>query len=215
MSDTEMTEEEILKRFKKYGVIITNDHFVYNSWKHGDTYINKDAIYPYTTVVSEFGKELAGMFKRYIIETVVGPEKGGIILSQWTAFHLSNLLEWEVLSVYAEKNKNNGFFFGRGYDRFVKDKRVLIVEDILTTGNSVKKVIELVHNTGGQVIGVGALCNRGNVKAKDIDYTISPHSLININLKTFSEEECAGYGPCSKGVPINTTVGKGKEFLAR
>ena len=211
MSETRMTGREILKKFKLYKVIITNGHFVYTSGRHGDTYINKDAIYPHTMFTSFLCKELAYGFYVGDIDVVVGPEKGGIILSQWTAYHLTCIYGRQVLAVYAEKTEEGGFTIKRGYDKLIKNKKVLIVEDILTTGSSVRKVIKIVRDNGGRVIGVGALFNRGNVKEEDVG--VVPHSITKIKIDSWTEDECLESGPCSKGIPVNTDVGKGLEFI--
>lgn len=209
-------EKEILNRFDECGAIIKNGHFVYTQGGHGDTYINKDAVYPHIQIVKELCGELGRRFVDENVDVVVGPEKGGIILSQWTAFYLNSRYDHEVFSIYAEKTENDDFFLGRGYGKLVINKRVLVVEDTLTTGYSVKKVIELIRNKRGWVVGVSALCNSGDVKARNIGlYPYPLESLIKIDSKIFSEKECSIHGLCSKGVPINTEFGYGKQFLAR
>ena len=97
-------EQDITRKMRDCGAIIRKSHFVYTSGRHGDTYITKDAIYPHTDVVSSIGDYIARTFiiMNRIPDIVVGPEKGAIILSQWTAHHLSILLNRKVLSVYAE-----------------------------------------------------------------------------------------------------------------
>lgn len=92
---------------------------------------------------------------------------------------------------------------------------MLVVDDVLTTGSSVKKVVELVRRYGAHVVGVAALCNRGDVSLSNLGDVPRLETLIQMSLKSWSEEECAADGPCAKGIPINTSVGKGKEFLLR
>src|SRR5438874_1787333 len=86
------------------GAVITDSHFVYTSGKHGSVYINKDALYPHTESASEVGKIFAAKYDEQNIEVVVGPALGGIILSQWTAYHLSLSTAKDVLGVYTEKD---------------------------------------------------------------------------------------------------------------
>lgn len=102
------------------------------------------------------------------------------------------------------------FVFKRGYDKYVTGRKVLIVEDILTTGSTVKKVVEAVRAIGGEVVAVAALCNRGGVTAADIGDVPELFSLIDIALEMWDAENCP---LCASGVPINTSVGKGQEFL--
>jgi len=155
-------------------------------------------------------------------EVVVGPEKGGILLSHCVGAYLDtwnhndNSFPGEVVSVYAEKSGDE-FVFGRGYDQFIPGKRILIVEDVLTTGGSVKRVINAVGKLGGIVVGVSAICNRGGVTEADLGVVppaVPPslRALVKVDLQDWDEVECP---LCEQGVPINTNLGKGKEFLAR
>src|SRR3989338_415709 len=155
-----MTSSDILNIFNKTGGLIQNSHIVYTSGKHGEMYLNKDAIYPHTKDISLICQEIAKRYQDKGIEVVSAPALGGIILSQWTAYHLSNLTSKEVLGVYTEKTPDKNQVFTRGYDKLVKGKKVLVVEDITTTGGSVKKVIASVEAAGGEVVGVCILANR-------------------------------------------------------
>lgn len=206
-----MNEREILSIFREANAIITGGHIVYTSGKHGSAYINKDAIYPHTHKVSELCKEIAKFFVDEEVEVVVGPEKGAIILSQWTAYHLTRITGNEVLAVYAEKD-GDAFVIKRGYDKLIVGRNVLVVEDILTTGGSVKKVIETVYTIGGNVVGLGALCNRGGITPEDVDGVSKLFTLVNIKLDAWDEADCQ---LCKDNIPINTDVGKGREFLVR
>ncbi|MEW6610073.1 MAG: phosphoribosyltransferase family protein [Patescibacteria group bacterium] len=201
-----MTNEQVLEFFKKTGGYITDSHIVYTSGKHGSAYLNKDSIYPHTNLVSQLCRAIAEEFKGKEIEVIAAPALGGIILSQWTAHHLSLMEQREILAVYTEKTPDNGQVFTRGYDRCVKGKKVLIVEDILNTGGSVRKVVDAVRQAGGAVIAAAALVNRGNVQSADIGNVLL-FTLASINLEAWEENKCP---LCKQGTPINITVGKGK-----
>jgi orotate phosphoribosyltransferase len=207
------TEESNFMNFEMVGAIIRNSHIVYTSGKHGEEYVNKDAIYPHTSLTSDLCKQMAVAFQRDAVEVVAAPEKGGIILSQWTAYWLTKSimsLDREVLSAYAEKDGDT-FTFRRGYDKIIPDKRVLVVEDLLNTGGSAQKTVELVRKYGGTVVGVAALCNRGGVTKEMLDVP-RLYSLVNISMKMYEPTDCP---LCRMGRPINTTVGHGKQFLAQ
>lgn len=209
-----MNENNVLEMLKQVKAIITDSHIVYTSGRHGDTYINKDAIYPYTNYVARLCDELANRFVSEMPEVIIAPATGGIILSQWTAHFLSAKYTTQVvLGVYAEKDHSGkSFVIKRGYDKLVTGKRVLVVEDILTTGGSAKGVIEAVRAINGNVVGVGALCNRGGITTADLAHVPKLISLMNIKLDSWNEEECP---LCKAKISINTDVGKGREFLAR
>lgn len=204
-----MNQEGVLALFARRGAILTETHAVYASGRHGSAYVNKDAIYPHVNDLSTLCRLMASGFVEDGVDVVVAPALGGIALTQWIAHHLS-VDGREVLAVYAEKS-GDGFALTRGYDQLVAGKRVLIAEDILTTGGSVAKVVSSVEAVGGVVIGVVALCNRGAVLAETLGVS-RLQALVDVNLESWSEDECP---LCKRGVPINTTVGKGREFLAR
>lgn len=208
-------DPSIMQLFVDVGAIITDSHFVYSSGRHSSVYINKDALYLHTERISKLCQLMAGLYDADQIDVVVGPVLGGIVLSQWVAHHFNtNRSLGETLAVYAEKEADAAdktFSFHRGYDRFIPGKNILVVEDVLTTGGSARQVIELVRQHGGNVIGLSALCNRGNVQPSDVG-NIPVHTLITIPLETYTEEECPF---CQEGVPINTEQGKGRAFLAR
>jgi orotate phosphoribosyltransferase len=153
-------KNNILPLLESVGAILRNDHFVLTSGLHSDTYINKDALYPHTKETSEVCKLIAQMCQDLDIEVVVAPALGGIILSQWVASHLSHLKKYEILAVYAEKTPDKQFQFTRGYDQLVKGKKILVVEDLTSTGGSAKKVVEAVKEIGGNVIAVAVMVNR-------------------------------------------------------
>lgn len=207
----------ILNILKKTNAVITNSHIVYTSGKHGSIYINKDAVYLHTGETSKIGKLFADKYKNKNIDIVIAPAVGGTILSQWTAHHLSLLNKKEVLSAYTEKDKgtlasasDSEQIFRRGYDKIVKNKKVLIVEDLTTTGISVKKVVEAVKKVGGKVIAVCVMVNRDpeNVTSKIVG---APFSALGIlKAEAFEENKCP---LCKQGIPINTTVGHGSKYL--
>ncbi len=208
-----MTEQEVMAILDKVGAIITNSHFRYTSGLHGSAYINKDAVYPHTAKTSLLCRALAEPFSvlGYPVEVVIGPAIGGVILSQRTADRLSEIQGDQVLSVYAEK-EGDTFVIKRGYDKLIAGKRVLVVEDVLTTGGSARKVIEAVRAVGGIVIGLSVLCNRGGVTVADVGDPPRLNALMNLKLETYEPSTCP---LCAQGIPINRDIGKGREFLAR
>lgn len=204
------TQDEILSILKKTNALITNNHFVLTSGKHSPTYINKDAMYPHTQEASRTGEMFAEHFKDFDIDVVAAPALGGIILSQWTAYHLSKLTKKEVLGVYTEKTLEKNQIFTRGYEKFVKGKNVLVIEDLTTTGSSVKKVINSVKKNGGNVVAIGVMVNRDpkNVNSESMGEEF--YALAELFIESYEENNCP---LCKKGIPVNTDVGHGKKFL--
>ena len=210
-----LNDPTMMQMFADVGAIVTDSHFVYTSGRHSSVYVNKDALYVHPRKIAALCRAMAAPYDAEQIDVVVGPVMGGIVLSQWVAHHLNERrATGETLAVYAEKEgdgPHKTFAFRRGYDRYIAGKNILVVEDILTTGGSARQVIELVRRHGGSVVGLSALCNRGNVQMEDVA-NAPIHTLIEISLETYNEEECPF---CRDHVPVNTELGKGRAFLAK
>ena len=206
-----MQQPDVLDVLERVGAFRAG-HFVLVSGRHTDKYINKDAIYPYTHETSALCRALAEPFKDANVEVVVGPAVGAAILSQWAAYHLSEMNGREVLSTYADKEGPSGLVLRRGYDKLVKGKRVLVVEDLMTTGGSVLKVVNAVRAFGGEVVGVSVISNRGNVAIDKIGNPPRLVSLVDIQLDSWEAEGCT---LCAHKIPVNTDIGHGKDFVSK
>lgn len=210
-----MNDPQIMQMFAEAKAIVEGSHFVYSSGRHSSVYVNKDALYLHPQIISQLCREMARGYQAQEIDVVVGPVLGGIILSQWVAYHLNTMRSsGETLAVYAEKEgdgPDKRFVLRRGYDQHIAEKNILIVEDVLTTGGSVLGVVELLRRYGGNMVGISALCNRGNVQPVNVG-GVPIRSLVEIGLETYAENDCPF---CREDVPINTELGKGRAFLAR
>ena len=133
--------DDVVQILKDAGAILEG-HFIGNSGRHLALYMNKDAFLPRTDIVSQICLMFAELDKDIDVDVVVGPAIGGIPLSIWTAHHLSEITGKRILSIFTEKTPENGQILKRGYDQLVKGKRVLAVEDTVTTGGSVKKTTD-------------------------------------------------------------------------
>lgn len=207
-----MNEQEVLQVLGKVGAVIADSHIVYTSGKHGTASLNKDAVYPHTAETSRLCRAIAERFVDDGVEVVIAPAIGGVILSQRTAHHLTEMNGHEVFGVYAEKSDGDAFVIKRGYDKLIIGKNVLVVEDVLTTSGSAKKVVEATRAIGGNVVGLGVLCNRGGITSQDVADVPKLDALVNVKLDAYDEAE---FPLCERNIPINTEVGKGREFLAR
>ncbi len=207
-----ITEKEVVVLMERVRAMITGGHYVYASGKHGSSYVNKKDLYPYHEETSLLCRAIAEHFVDYEINAVVGPAMGGIILSQWTAHHLNQLTNRLVFAVYGEKSENptvKRFTFDYGYKKLIKGKKVLIVDDVVTTGESIKFLAEAVREAKAVPIAAGAIWNRGGVEAKEagVDYLFS---LANIKLESWPPKECP---LCAAKIQINTDFGHGRMFL--
>ena len=201
---------EVMEILKRVGALITDSHIVGASGRHMSAYINKDAIYPHTAEASRIGEFFAENHKDLNIEAVVGPALGGIILSQWTAYHLSRIKGKEIFGVYTEKDRDSNQIFTRGYDKLILGRKILVVEDITTTGGSAKKVVEAVKATGGRPIAVSVIVNREPERVNSETMGAPFTALSEFPAESYEERDCP---LCRQGVPINTAVGHGKKYL--
>jgi orotate phosphoribosyltransferase len=206
-----MQESEVLDVLERVGAF-RSGHFVFTHGRHSDKYINKDAIYPFTRETSLLCRAMAEIFKKDNIEVVIGPAIGAAILSQWVGHHLTEMTGRDVASVYADKDGLGGFIVKRGYDRVIEGRNTLVIEDLMTTGGSVRKVIEAARKAGANIVGVTAIANRGGVQAADIGNPGKFKPLLDVHLDSWEPNECP---LCERGMPVNTDIGHGKEFLEK
>jgi len=193
----------------KLGVMITGIHVVYASRRHGETYVNKDTLYPELGESDEFVNDICEQFVNDGIEVVLGPAIGGALLARDVARRLSLLTGRKVKPIFAEKVEKDDqitFVIKRGYDKIIKNKKTLIVDDVLTTGVSVRKTILVARNAGGIVVGLAVIFNRGDVKPGDVAWPTKMYSVISKQLPSYNQKDCPA---CKKGTPISTEYGKG------
>jgi len=202
--------DEVIKLLKQTNALLIDSHFVGTSGRHMPGYINKDALYPHVLETSRMGELFAQKNKDLAIDVVAAPALGGIILSTWTAYHLTKLKKREILGIYTEKTPEKDQIFTRGYDKLIIGKNVLVIEDLTTTGGSVKKVVDSVKKIGGTIVGVCVMVNR-DPKLVTSETVGAPFtSLAVIEIPSYEADECP---LCKENIPINTEVGHGKKFL--
>lgn len=202
--------KSVIDILESVGAVMRNDHFVYTSGKHGSVYINKDALYPHVEQTALVGKMMAQKCAGLEVDSIAAPALGGIILSQWVGYYLSKIKNKPIYSVYAEKDGKGGFVFARGYDQYIKDKKVLVLEDLTNTGGSVKKVVEVVRLYGGEVSGVCVMVNRNPDLVNQKMLGAPFFYLGELRAEAYDEDQMPEE---LKKRPINTVVGHGKKYL--
>ncbi len=180
-----MTKEKALQLFKQTGVMLEG-HFLLTSGRHSDRYMQCARLFQYPDISEGFSKDLAGNFKG--VTLVAGPAIGGIILAYEVARQLI------VPNIFAER-ENGVMTLRRGFS-VPKGTKVLVVEDVVTTGGSVKEVIELVRSLGGEVVGVGSIVDRSDGK---VDFGVPFHAVVSMGIKSYEPDECP---LCRAGIPV-------------
>lgn len=208
--------DEALKWFAEIGVI-KRGHFVLTSGKHSDTYVDKRTAYPHVEKVSWMCAQMASHFYHDDVEAVASPVVGGIIIGHKTAEHLAKRTQATVeapFAVFADKSKDGQKFeFSGDHAKLISGRRVLIADDILTTGGSIRKMIEAIRQLGGEVIGVVVLCNRGGITAEQLGVPrLFCLTYFDENVQTWDDDKSCSL--CQAGIPVDEEVGKGKDYLA-
>jgi len=151
-----LTKDEAMELVTKTGAFLTG-HFKLTSGRHSDHYMQAAQLLMYPQYTEKLAEHLATPFKDKGVEVVIGPAMGGILVSYEVARQLG------VPSLFAERE--NGKMTLRRNFKIEPGQKVLVVEDVITTGGSVEEVIDLVRFHGGEVVGVGVLVNRSGGKA--------------------------------------------------
>ena len=222
----------LMKMFAQVGTIVTDSHIVYtpkkDGWFHGEAYVNKDAISMNPKLLAMCAREMTNIFSLYhqehlplkflrSIQVVASPAVGAIGWGQLLAHKLCDFALVEPQFVFAEKaphpEKPNDhiFNFRDIHKQVIKDKGVLIAEDIANPGTSARKVAEAVEACGGKVVGVSVLCNRSGQKAYEYLAPYPLFAVTEVDMQMWHEDECP---LCQKGMPLNMSLGKAKDWLA-
>ena len=166
-------------------------HFLLTSGLHSPMYVEKFNVLQHPKYTEALCKAMAYAFKDDGIELVIGPMTGGILLAHEVGKELG------TRALFTERD-NGKMMLKRGFS-IPEGAKVLVVEDIVTTGGSVFEVIEAIKENGGQVAGVALMVDRSGGK---VDFGVKTKALLTLDVTTYKPEEC----PLCK---------EGKEFTKR
>lgn len=178
---------EIAEIFRKSGALLTG-HFKLSSGLHSGQYLQCALVLQYPEYARQAGESLADRFKNRGITCVAGPALGGIIIAHEVAKAL------KTRCIFGER-ENGRMALRRGFKLTPQDK-VLIVEDVITTGKSIRELIEVVKERGAKITGVGAIVDRSSER---IDFGCESQTLIKFDIKTFMPKDCP---LCKDNTPI-------------
>jgi len=192
-----MTEAEVKELLIKTGAIM-DGHFLLTSGLHSPHYVEKFNVLQQPKYTQQLCEAMAEKFKNANIETVVGPMTGGILLAHETGKALG------TRAIFTER-VDGKMTFRRGFSLH-EGERVLIVEDIVTTGGSIKEVIEVVKAHGGVPVAVSMLVDRSGGKADFGDVPCT--ALLHMDVETYQPEECP---LCKQGIEMTKRGSTGKK----
>lgn len=154
-------------------------HFRLKSGLHSPRYLEKFLVFQYPTLASELCRRMAVQVARLAPNVVVGPTTGGVLLAFETARHLSTILGWEVRDLFAEPTVlAGGRELRRGFEVSRADT-IVLVDDILTTGASLRETREAVERAGGQPVAAVVIVDRSS-EPVDVGVPILPVGRIEI-----------------------------------
>jgi len=190
----ELTEREVLEIFQKSGALLSG-HFRLSSGLHSGKYLQCALVLQYPDLAEKLCNQLASRLelRGSKIDAVISPAIGGIIVGQ----EVAKVLGCRAIFYEREEGKMK---LRRGFE-IRKEERVVVVEDVITTGGSVKEIVEIVQGMGGKVEGIGVIVDRSKPSLSDELATLNLplNSLLRIDIETYSPEECP---ICKKGIPL-------------
>ncbi|MBS1262210.1 MAG: Orotate phosphoribosyltransferase [Calditrichaeota bacterium] len=172
-----MTRDELLTLLRRRGALLEG-HFKLASGLHSDRYVEKFRLLEDPETTGVLVGELASRVRRYAPDVVVGPVTGGVILAYEMARRLG------TLAFFTEKTRDGGMELRRGFD--VRGKRVLLIEDVVTTGGSVMKAAEAVRAAGGEVVAYAILVDRSSGRFQP-DAPLE--ALLTLEINTYPPDE--------------------------
>ncbi|MCL6494803.1 MAG: orotate phosphoribosyltransferase [Ignavibacterium sp.] len=173
-----LTDQQILKIFLETNALLEG-HFLLTSGRHSNQYFQCAKVLQFPNHTSDVCSLLTDHFRNNEIDTVIAPAMGGIIVGYEVARQLGKR------SIFTER-ENNQMTLRRGFS-LSENEKVLVCEDVVTTGGSVFEVIEIVKNFGAKVIGVASIVDRSNGK---VDFGYPFKSALQLEVVSYLPEEC-------------------------
>ena len=169
-------------------------HFQLSSGRHSGLYVEKFRLLERPPQTDALARMIADWARPLSPQLCAGPTTGGLLVSYEVARHLG------LRSIFAEKAEAGGREFGRGFE-IAPDERVLVLDDVLTTGGSVRDVLDAVRALGGETIGVAVLIDRS---AGKVDFGVPLFACLTLDLPTY-EPGPAACPLCADGVALTIT----------
>jgi orotate phosphoribosyltransferase len=167
-------------------------HFQLSSGKHSGLYVEKFRLLERPPQTDALCAMIAGWAKALRPALVAGPTTGGVLISYEVARHLG------VRSIFAEKDETGGRSFQRGFT-IAPGERVLVVDDVLTTGGSIQDVLDAVRRFGGEPAGVAAIIDRSGGK---IEFGVPFFACLTLDLPAYPPGACP---LCDQALPLTIT----------
>ncbi len=166
-------------------------HFILSSGLHSDRYLQSAKLLQYPDLAGQMGQSIAEQFKGQV-DAVLSPAIGGLIIGHEVAKAKG------CRAIFSEKDDAGKPVLRRSFEMKPNEK-ILVVEDVITTGLSTNEVVNLVLRAGATLAGIGSIVNRSGKKPEEIfKHGVPAHSLLELDVKTWKPENC---DLCKKGIP--------------
>jgi len=174
-----MHADEVMQLFERVGAV-RHGHFELSSGRHSATYVQCALVLQYPESAEKLGRALAEKFKGVQIDCVASPALGGVLVGHEVARGLG------VRAVFVERDISGRMALRRGF-AFQPSERVLVVEDVWTTGGSTRETIAVVEQAGGFAVAAGALIDRSG---NQLELNVPTKALIDLDIPSYEAFEC-------------------------
>ena len=182
-----MESAEVLDLFRRSGALLEG-HFRLTSGLHSERYLQSALVLQYPDLASRLGEAIANRTRHLSPTAVLSPALGGIVIGQETGRALG------IRALFAER-QDGKLLLRRGFS-LGPSERVLVVEDVITTGGSTRETIDVAAAAGAQPIGAAAIIDRSGAAAR---LNVPLVSLVQLDVPTYRPEECP---LCAGGIPV-------------
>lgn len=189
-----ISQEEVFAVFREAGVL-REGHFLLTSGRHADRFFLLPHLFQHPELTEKLCAELAAKVQDLEVETVVGPATGGIILAYEMARQIGRLTGKRPRAIFAEKTADGKMALKRQWSLRPGEK-VLMVEDAVTTGGSVRKAMAAIEGYQPEIVGVACITDRSG---GNVDFGVPLRALVCLSVESWEADACP---LCQQGVPL-------------
>ena len=182
-----VTDNEVLDLFRQSGALLEG-HFKLSSGLHSERYLQSALVLQHPDFAEQLGKALAERTAHLQATAVLSPALGGIVIGQEVGRAL------HIRALFAER-QDGALTLRRGFTLSAAD-RVLVIEDVITTGGSTRETIAVAEAAGARIVGAGAIIDRGTEPAR---LDIPLQALVRLHVPSYQPDACP---LCAKGIPV-------------
>jgi orotate phosphoribosyltransferase len=182
-----MTETEVLELFRQSGALLEG-HFRLSSGLHSDRYLQSALVLQHPDFAEQLGRALGARLAHLDPTVVLSPALGGIVIGQEVGRAM------QIRAIFAER-QDGKLALRRGFSLDASD-RVVVIEDVITTGLSTRETCDAAEAAGARVLGAGSIIDRGSDPAR---LNIPLQSLVRMEVPAYQPDSCP---LCAKGIPV-------------